>query len=94
MIVLAAPKRWLTSIVIFGGILSHSGADVGYVLMYPLLAVGLLLLPQRRWGWRARTILSLDGATVVGAPEAAAGAPSVAERVGPQRAREAVEVLG
>ncbi|MBA4137342.1 MAG: aminobenzoyl-glutamate transporter [Opitutus sp.] len=36
MIVLAAPKRWLTSIVIFGGILSHSGADVGYVLFIPL----------------------------------------------------------
>ncbi len=36
LIVLAAPKRWLTSIVIFGGILSHSGADVGYVLFIPL----------------------------------------------------------
>jgi aminobenzoyl-glutamate transport protein len=36
MIVLSAPKRWLTSIVVFGGILSHSGADVGYVLFIPL----------------------------------------------------------
>jgi aminobenzoyl-glutamate transport protein len=36
LIVLASPKRWLTSIVIFGGILSHSGADVGYVLFIPL----------------------------------------------------------
>ena len=36
LIVLAAPKRWLTSIVIFGGIISHSGADVGYVLFIPL----------------------------------------------------------
>lgn len=36
LIVLSAPKRWLTSIVIFGGILSHSGADVGYVLFIPL----------------------------------------------------------
>ena len=36
LVVLAAPKRWLTSIVIFGGILSHSGADVGYVLFIPL----------------------------------------------------------
>ena len=36
LIVLAAPKRWLTSIVIFGGILSHSGADVGYVLFIPI----------------------------------------------------------
>jgi aminobenzoyl-glutamate transport protein len=36
LIVLAAPQRWLTAIVVFGGILSHSGADVGYVLFIPL----------------------------------------------------------
>ncbi len=36
LIVLAAPRRWLTAIVVFGGILSHSGADVGYVLFVPL----------------------------------------------------------
>jgi len=36
LIVLAAPRRWLTAIVVFGGILSHSGADVGYVLFIPL----------------------------------------------------------
>jgi aminobenzoyl-glutamate transport protein len=36
MIVLAAPRRWLAPIVIFSGIMSHSGGDVGYVLMIPL----------------------------------------------------------
>ncbi|MDQ5977084.1 MAG: aminobenzoyl-glutamate transport protein [Verrucomicrobiota bacterium] len=36
LIVLASPRRWLTPIVVFGGILSHSGADVGYVLFVPL----------------------------------------------------------
>jgi aminobenzoyl-glutamate transport protein len=36
LIVLAAPRRWLAPIVIFGGVLSHSGADVGYVLFIPL----------------------------------------------------------
>jgi aminobenzoyl-glutamate transport protein len=36
LIVLAAPRRWIASIVIFGGIMSHSGGDVGYVLMIPL----------------------------------------------------------
>jgi aminobenzoyl-glutamate transport protein len=36
LIVLTAPRRWLTPIVVFGGILSHSGADVGYVLFVPL----------------------------------------------------------
>ncbi len=36
LIVLATPRRWLASVVVFGGILSHSGADVGYVLFIPL----------------------------------------------------------
>jgi aminobenzoyl-glutamate transport protein len=36
LIVLNAPARWLTPIVVFGGVLSHSGADVGYVLFVPL----------------------------------------------------------
>jgi aminobenzoyl-glutamate transport protein len=36
LIVLAAPRRLLTPIVIFGGIMSHSGGDVGYVLMIPM----------------------------------------------------------
>jgi aminobenzoyl-glutamate transport protein len=36
MVVMAAPPRWLSSILVFGGILSHSGADVGYVLYIPL----------------------------------------------------------
>ena len=35
-VVMAAPPRWLSSIVVFGGILSHSGADVGFVLYIPL----------------------------------------------------------
>jgi aminobenzoyl-glutamate transport protein len=36
LIVLATPRRWLSAVVVFGGILSHSGADVGYVLFVPL----------------------------------------------------------
>jgi aminobenzoyl-glutamate transport protein len=36
MVVMAAPRRWLSTILVFGGILSHSGADVGYVLYIPL----------------------------------------------------------
>jgi aminobenzoyl-glutamate transport protein len=36
LIVLATPRRWLAAIVVLGGILSHSGADVGYVLFIPL----------------------------------------------------------
>jgi aminobenzoyl-glutamate transport protein len=36
LIVLATPRRWLSAIVVLGGVLSHSGADVGYVLFIPL----------------------------------------------------------
>ena len=36
LIVLNAPRRLLTPILVFGGIMSHSGGDVGYVLMIPL----------------------------------------------------------
>lgn len=36
LIVLTMPRRWLAAVVVFGGILSHSGADVGYVLFIPL----------------------------------------------------------
>ncbi len=36
MVVLATPRRWLSAIVVLGGVLSHSGADVGYVLFIPL----------------------------------------------------------
>lgn len=36
LIVLNSPPRLLTPMVIFGGIMSHSGGDVGYVLFIPL----------------------------------------------------------
>jgi aminobenzoyl-glutamate transport protein len=36
LIVLNSPARLLTPMVIFGGIMSHSGGDIGYVLFIPL----------------------------------------------------------
>jgi aminobenzoyl-glutamate transport protein len=36
LIVLNSPRRLLTPMVIFGGIMSHSGGDIGYVLFIPL----------------------------------------------------------
>lgn len=58
---------WTYLEVFAGGVPDVSVADLGYGVMYPLLFVGLLLLPQRRWGWRPSIILALDAATVVGA---------------------------
>ncbi|MEP7763870.1 GGDEF domain-containing protein [Sanguibacter sp. 25GB23B1] len=58
---------WTYLEVLRGGVPDVSVADLGYGVMYPLMFVGLLLLPQRRWGWRPSLILTLDAATVVGA---------------------------
>ena len=58
---------WTYLEVFRGGVPDVSIADAGYGVMYPLMLVGLMLLPQRRWGWRASMILTLDAATVVGA---------------------------
>jgi aminobenzoyl-glutamate transport protein len=37
-LVLTAPRRWLTPMVVFAGVLSNAGGDVGYVLLVPLAA--------------------------------------------------------
>ncbi len=36
--VLAAPRRWITPLVVFAGVLSNAGSEVGYVLLTPLAA--------------------------------------------------------
>jgi len=45
-LVLAAPRRLLTAMVVFAGILSHAASDVGYVVVVPL--AGLLFLSAGR----------------------------------------------
>lgn len=37
-LVLIAPRRWLAPMVVFAGVLSNAGGDVGYVLLIPLAA--------------------------------------------------------
>src|SRR5690554_4311672 len=39
MLVLKAPKRILTFVVVFAGILSNAASDIGYVLLIPLAGV-------------------------------------------------------
>jgi aminobenzoyl-glutamate transport protein len=36
--VLGAPRRWITPIVVFAGVISNAGSEVGYVLLTPLAA--------------------------------------------------------
>jgi len=36
LVVGVAPRRWLTLIVVFAGVMSHTAGDVGYVLLIPL----------------------------------------------------------
>lgn len=38
LVIGAAPRRWLTLIVVFAGVMSHTAGDVGYVLLIPLSA--------------------------------------------------------
>jgi aminobenzoyl-glutamate transport protein len=38
-LVLSTPRSWVTPIVVFAGVMSNVGADVGYVLLIPLAAV-------------------------------------------------------
>lgn len=38
LLVLGAPKRWMTALVVFAGVMSNAGGDVGYVLLIPLSA--------------------------------------------------------
>lgn len=37
-IVLATPRSWVTPMVVFAGVMSNAGGDVGYVLLIPLAA--------------------------------------------------------
>lgn len=37
-LVLAAPRRWLTAIVVFAGVLSNTASEMGYVVLIPLAA--------------------------------------------------------
>lgn len=39
LLVLSAPKKLLTMVIVFAGILSHMASDVGYVLLIPLAAM-------------------------------------------------------
>ena len=38
MVVLAAPARLLTFVIVFSGVLSNTASEVGYVLLVPLAA--------------------------------------------------------
>lgn len=39
LLVLSAPKKLLTVVVVFAGVLSHTASDIGYVLLIPLSAM-------------------------------------------------------
>ncbi len=39
LLIVASPRRWITAIVVFVGVLSNSGSELGYVLITPLGAV-------------------------------------------------------
>jgi aminobenzoyl-glutamate transport protein len=39
LLVLSSPKQWMSPILVFAGVMSNAGSDVGYVLLIPLAGV-------------------------------------------------------
>ena len=53
LMVHAAPKRLLTFVIVFAGVMSNMASDVGYVLLVPMGAIIFLSVgrhPHRRFG--------------------------------------------
>lgn len=46
LLVLSAPKKWMTFVIVFAGILSNTASDIGYVLLIPL--AGTIFLSMGR----------------------------------------------
>ncbi len=44
LLVLTAPRRWLTFILVFAGVLSNVASDIGYVLLIPLAGIIFLAI--------------------------------------------------
>lgn len=48
LLVMSSPKKLLTVVVVFAGVLSHTASDIGYVLLIPLSAMVFLAVGRHR----------------------------------------------
>src|SRR5688572_31991883 len=60
-VVLSAPRRLLTMVVVFAGVLSHMASDVGYVLVIPLGAMIFLAVGRHPLAGLAAAFAGVSG---------------------------------
>jgi aminobenzoyl-glutamate transport protein len=60
-VVLASPKRLLTFVIVFAGVISNTASEVGYVLLVPLAAVIFLAAGRHPLGGLAAAFAGVSG---------------------------------
>jgi aminobenzoyl-glutamate transport protein len=61
LVVLSSPKRLLTFVIVFAGVLSNTASEVGYVLLVPLAAVIFLAAGRNPLGGLAAAFAGVSG---------------------------------
>ncbi len=61
LLVLSAPKKMLTFVIVFAGILSNTASEVGYVLLVPLGAMVFLAMGRHPLGGLAAAFAGVSG---------------------------------
>ncbi len=61
LLVMSAPKKLLTVVVVFAGVLSHTASDIGYVLLIPLSAMIFLAVGRHPLAGLAAAFAGVSG---------------------------------
>jgi aminobenzoyl-glutamate transport protein len=61
LLVMSSPKKLLTVVVVFAGILSHTASDIGYVLLIPLSAMIFLAVGRHPFAGLAAAFAGVSG---------------------------------
>lgn len=61
LLVLSAPRRVLTIAIVFGGVMSNAGGEVGYVLLVPLAALVFLAVGRHSLAGLAAAFAGVSG---------------------------------
>lgn len=61
LVVLSSPKKMLTFVIVFSGVISNTASEVGYVLLVPLAAVIFLAAGRHPFGGLAAAFAGVSG---------------------------------
>jgi aminobenzoyl-glutamate transport protein len=61
LLVMSSPKKLLTVVVVFAGVLSHTASDIGYVLLIPLSAMVFLAVGRHPLAGLAASFAGVSG---------------------------------